>query len=179
MRISFTQPHTHQSCSDGERNLTHYNQKVDSDLAALWQKCIDVSGYEERLASVEAFNKANRWRKRGLAMVPAKFGLAFTFTTLNQASSLVHIYTDGSVLVNHGGIEMGQGLHTKVLQVAAHALQIPLSQVHLQDTSTEKVCVLCIRVAVLLKFCYLDCQFFCYCRKHGIRFVWNGNIGCL
>jgi xanthine dehydrogenase molybdopterin-binding subunit B len=57
-------------------------------------------------------------------MLPSKFGLAFTFTTLNQAAALIHVYTDGSVLVNHGGIEMGQGLHTKVIQIVAHALKV-------------------------------------------------------
>jgi xanthine dehydrogenase/oxidase len=122
-----------------ERRKTHFNQVVDSDMPALWRECRRAAAFEERVASVAQFNAANQWRKRGLAMLPSKFGLSFTFPTLNQASALVHIYTDGSVLVNHGGIEMGQGLHTKVLQVAAHALRVPLSSVHLHDTSSAKI----------------------------------------
>ncbi|MFX4717836.1 molybdopterin cofactor-binding domain-containing protein, partial [Acinetobacter baumannii] len=69
--------------------------------------------------------------KRGLAITPVKFGISFNFTSYNQAGALVHVYKDGSVLINHGGTEMGQGLHTKMLQVAATALGVPLSWVRL------------------------------------------------
>ena len=69
---------------------------------------------------MDDFNKANRWRKRGLAVIPTKFGISFTTKFLNQGAALVHIYTDGTVLVTHGGVEMGQGLHTKVAQVRLH-----------------------------------------------------------
>ena len=89
-----------------------------------------------------------RWRrttpsiahtKRGLAITPVKFGISFNFTTFNQAGALVHVYKDGSVLINHGGTEMGQGLHTKMLQVAATALGLPLERVRLAPTRTDKV----------------------------------------
>ena len=78
-------------------------------------------------------------RKRGLAITPVKFGISFNFTTFNQAGALVHVYKDGSVLINHGGTEMGQGLHTKMLQVAATALGLPLEKVRLAPTRTDKV----------------------------------------
>jgi xanthine dehydrogenase/oxidase len=122
-----------------DRRTTHFGQVVDSDMPALWAECKRASAFDERVAAVAEYNAAHQWRKRGLSMLPSKFGLSFTFPTLNQASALVHIYTDGSVLVNHGGIEMGQGLHTKVLQIAAHALRVPLASVHVQDTSSAKI----------------------------------------
>ena len=77
--------------------------------------------------------------KRGLAITPVKFGISFNFTSFNQAGALVHVYKDGSVLINHGGTEMGQGLHTKMLQVAATALGVPLEKVRLAPTRTDKV----------------------------------------
>src|SRR5690606_35107399 len=77
--------------------------------------------------------------KRGIAITPVKFGISFNFTAYNQAGALVHVYKDGSVLVNHGGTEMGQGLHTKMLQVAATALGVPLERVRLAPTRTDKV----------------------------------------
>ena len=82
---------------------------------------------------------STRTRKRGLAITPVKFGISFNFTTFNQAGALVHVYKDGSVLINHGGTEMGQGLHTKMLQVAATALGLPLEKVRLAPTRTDKV----------------------------------------
>ncbi|HET8989395.1 MAG TPA: molybdopterin cofactor-binding domain-containing protein, partial [Humibacillus sp.] len=88
---------------------------------------------------IAAFNAAHVHTKRGLAVTPVKFGISFNFTTFNQAGALVHVYTDGSVLINHGGTEMGQGLHTKMLQVAATSLGLPLSRVRLAPTRTDKV----------------------------------------
>ncbi len=81
----------------------------------------------------------NSYRKRGICVLPTKFGIAFTVVHLNQGGALVHIYTDGSVLVTHGGVEMGQGLHTKVAQIAAHKLGVPLDRVFISETSTDKV----------------------------------------
>lgn len=92
-----------------------------------------------RRAAAAAFNAGSRFRKRGLAAVPTKFGISFTTKFLNQAGALVHIYTDGTVLVTHGGVEMGQGLHTKVAQVVAQALGVPLGAVHIAETATDKV----------------------------------------
>lgn len=92
-----------------------------------------------RHTEVVAFNTANPHRKRGIACTPVKFGISFNFTAFNQAGALVHVYKDGSVLINHGGTEMGQGLHTKMRQVAATALGLPLSAIRLAPTRTDKV----------------------------------------
>nr|AOE43256.1 xanthine dehydrogenase [Rostrostelium ellipticum] len=81
----------------------------------------------------------NRYKKRGIAIIPTKFGMSFTIKTLNQAGALVHVYTDGTVLVTHGGTEMGQGLHTKIIQIAARELGVSVDQVHVSETSTDKV----------------------------------------
>ena len=92
-----------------------------------------------RSAEIAAFNAAHPHAKRGLAITPVKFGISFNFTAFNQAGALVHVYKDGSVLINHGGTEMGQGLHTKMLQVAATELGVPLAMVRLAPTRTDKV----------------------------------------
>lgn len=81
----------------------------------------------------------NRWRKRGISLVPVTFGIAFTALHLNQSGALIHIYQDGSVLLSHGGTEMGQGLHTKMIQVAAEMLQIPSEKIHISETATDRV----------------------------------------
>ena len=83
--------------------------------------------------------REHRWRKRGIAIIPTKFGIAFTEKLLNQAGALVLIYMDGSVLLSHGGTEMGQGLHTKMIQVASRALGVDVSKIHISETSTDKV----------------------------------------
>jgi xanthine dehydrogenase/oxidase len=123
-----------------EGDDTHFGQKLVN-----WRvgRCIDEvtesSDLAARMRSVEEFNNQNRYRKRGISLVPTKFGIAFTAKFMNQGGALVHIHTDGSVLVTHGGTEMGQGLHTKVCQIAARALGVPLSDVHVADTATDKV----------------------------------------
>jgi xanthine dehydrogenase large subunit len=100
---------------------------------------LDTSDFAERTAAIAAFNARSEHTKRGLAITPVKFGISFNFTAFNQAGALVHVYKDGSVLVNHGGTEMGQGLHTKMLQVAATTLGLPLDKVRLAPTRTDKV----------------------------------------
>ncbi|MFC6751263.1 molybdopterin cofactor-binding domain-containing protein [Deinococcus aquaticus] len=105
----------------------------------LWAQLLARSDFQARRAQVEAFNAAHPHRKRGLSVTPVKFGISFNFTAYNQAGALVHVYKDGSVLINHGGTEMGQGLHTKMMQVAATALGVPLSSVRLAPTRTDKV----------------------------------------
>uniref|UniRef100_A0A3B4ZW22 Xanthine dehydrogenase/oxidase n=1 Tax=Stegastes partitus TaxID=144197 RepID=A0A3B4ZW22_9TELE len=120
-----------------EGELTPYNQILDHlTLDRCWDECLSRSGYQQRRAAVE---RQNRWTKRGLAVVPTKFGISFTAVFLNQAGALVHIYTDGSVLLTHGGTEMGQGLHTKMVQVASRVLGIPCSKIHITETSTNTV----------------------------------------
>ena len=108
-------------------------------LAAIWSLCAERSDFDRRQAAVTAFNAAHQDTKRGLAITPVKFGISFNLTAFNQAGALVHVYKDGSVLINHGGTEMGQGLHTKMIQVAATALGVPMAAVRLAPTRTDKV----------------------------------------
>ncbi len=120
---------------------TPYGQPVRhaERLTALWEQGLERSSYAERRRRVAEFNRAHPHRKRGLAITPVKFGISFNFTAFNQAGALVHVYKDGSVLINHGGTEMGQGLHTKMRQVAATALGVPLGAIRLAPTRTDKV----------------------------------------
>ncbi len=98
-----------------------------------------AEGLEERRAAVRAFNQAHTHRKRGLALAPVKFGISFTNSFLNQVGAYLTVYTDGSVQLNHGGTEMGQGLYTKMLQVCAHNLGVPLDRIRQMPTATDKV----------------------------------------
>ncbi|MFF2389671.1 xanthine dehydrogenase molybdopterin binding subunit [Agromyces sp. NPDC058104] len=120
---------------------TPYGQLVkDAErMPAIWSRLKDECDHDARRAEVEAFNRAHAEVKRGLALTPIKFGISFNFTAFNQAGALVQVYKDGSVLVNHGGTEMGQGLHTKMLQVAATALGVEAHRVRLAPTRTDKV----------------------------------------
>ncbi|BBN96703.1 dehydrogenase (plasmid) [Deinococcus grandis] len=120
---------------------TPYGQPVRhaERLETIWTELLASSDFHARRDQVAAFNAAHEHVKRGLAVTPVKFGISFNFTAYNQAGALVHVYKDGSVLVNHGGTEMGQGLHTKMLQVAATALGVPLASVRLAPTRTDKV----------------------------------------
>uniref|UniRef100_A0A8D2ZCK4 Xanthine dehydrogenase/oxidase n=1 Tax=Scophthalmus maximus TaxID=52904 RepID=A0A8D2ZCK4_SCOMX len=123
-----------------EGDVTPYNQVLDQvTLQRCWDECLSRSNYQHRRAAIDVFNSQNRWTKRGLAIIPTKFGISFTALFLNQAGALVHIYTDGSVLLTHGGTEMGQGLHTKMIQVASRVLCIPCSKIHISETSTNTV----------------------------------------
>ncbi|WP_448623739.1 xanthine dehydrogenase molybdopterin binding subunit [Geodermatophilus sp. URMC 64] len=108
-------------------------------LQVIWQRVLEGSDFEDRQREIAAFNAAHPHTKRGLAVTPVKFGISFNLTAFNQAGALVHVYKDGSVLINHGGTEMGQGLHTKMLQVAATTLGVPLHRVRLAPTRTDKV----------------------------------------
>jgi xanthine dehydrogenase large subunit len=120
---------------------TPYGQLVkDAErMPAIWSQVLDSSAFERRSAEIAAFNAGSAHVKRGLAITPVKFGISFNKTEFNQAGALVLVYLDGSVLINHGGTEMGQGLHTKMLQVAATALGVPRSAVRLAPTRTDKV----------------------------------------
>ncbi|HET7689968.1 MAG TPA: molybdopterin cofactor-binding domain-containing protein [Nocardioidaceae bacterium] len=120
---------------------TPYGQTVrhPERLHRAWQQVVVQSDFEARTSDIAAFNACHAHTKRGLAITPVKFGISFNFTAFNQAGALVHVYKDGSVLINHGGTEMGQGLHTKMLQVAATTLGVPLTQVRLAPTRTDKV----------------------------------------
>jgi xanthine dehydrogenase large subunit len=123
-----------------ERNVTPYGQDVvDNVIEALTAELEQTSEYRARRAAVEAFNKTSPVLKKGLAFTPLKFGIAFNVTHLNQAGALVHVYVDGSVLVNHGGTEMGQGINTKVMQVVAHELGLDMAHLRATATDTGKV----------------------------------------
>jgi xanthine dehydrogenase large subunit len=122
------------------RNITQYGQKVkDNVIHELVAQLESETAYRARREAIRAFNATSPVLKKGLALTPVKFGIAFNVTHFNQAGALVHIYVDGSVLVNHGGTEMGQGINTKVCQVVAHELGIPLSSVRASATDTSKV----------------------------------------
>lgn len=123
-----------------DRNLTHYGQTVsDNVIHEIVGKLEVESRYRERRAEVARWNAKNGIIKRGLALTPVKFGISFTATHYNQAGALLQVYIDGSVLLNHGGTEMGQGLHVKVAQVVAGELGLPLSAIRVTTTDTSKV----------------------------------------
>lgn len=122
------------------RNTTHYGMQVeDNILLPLLSKLEQTSDYQRRREAVLAWNAGSPVIRRGLAITPVKFGISFTATLFNQAGALVHVYLDGSVQVNHGGTEMGQGLHTKVAQIVADELGVPLHRVLATASDTSKV----------------------------------------
>ena len=120
---------------------TPYYQPVrhPERMEAAWQQLLDGAEIERREAEIAQFNTSHEHAKRALALTPVKFGISFNLTAFNQAGALVLVYKDGSVLVNHGGTEMGQGLHTKILQVAATTLGVTLDTVRIAPTRTDKV----------------------------------------
>ena len=124
----------------GHEQTTPYGQPVaDNILHELVAELEQTSRYRARRAEIAAFNATGEVLKRGLALTPVKFGISFNLVHLNQAGALVHVYGDGSVLVNHGGTEMGQGLHTKIAQVVAHELGVAFEAVRVTATDTQKV----------------------------------------
>jgi xanthine dehydrogenase large subunit len=126
--------------STGDTNTTHYGQELfENRLTRVWEEVKQTANFAERQTAIAAFNQANSSKKRGLAITPVKFGISFNKTQYNQAGALILIYTDGSIQLNHGGTEMGQGLHTKMLQVAAQALGVSSDRFRMMHTSTDKV----------------------------------------
>lgn len=122
------------------RNVTHYGQTVENNrLYQIYEKLIKSSEYERRRKEIDEFNSKNDFCKKGLALTPAKFGISFTTTFLNQAGALVNVYTDGTILVNHGGTEMGQGLNTKIQQIAATEFGVSIEKVKVNATNTSKI----------------------------------------
>lgn len=123
-----------------ERNTTPYDMVVeDNVLHALVEELADTSNYRQRRKQIRTFNQQSPIIRKGIALTPAKFGISFTTTFLNQAGALVHVYKDGSVHLNHGGTEMGQGLLTKIAQIVAHEFQIDLECIRITETDTGKV----------------------------------------
>ncbi|MHB1302054.1 MAG: molybdopterin cofactor-binding domain-containing protein [Acidiphilium sp.] len=124
----------------GERNLTPYGQAVeDNVIHEIVAELERSSDYRARRAAIAAYNATSPILKKGIALTPVKFGISFNVPHLNQAGALVHVYADGSVLVNHGGTEMGQGLNTKVAQIVADTLGIGFAQVRCTATDTSKI----------------------------------------
>ncbi len=122
------------------RNHTPYWQEVvDNRLPRIFEEILQTSHYADRKKEVAVFNDTHSTFKRGLALTPVKFGISFTTAFLNQAGAFLVVYGDGSVQLNHGGTEMGQGLHTKMRAVCAHELGVPLGQVRVMHTATDKV----------------------------------------
>ncbi|WP_323169010.1 xanthine dehydrogenase molybdopterin binding subunit [Pantoea agglomerans] len=123
-----------------DRNITHYHQQVEDNLLdEITEQLEQSSDYQARRAEIKAFNARSPLLKRGLALTPVKFGISFTSSFLNQAGALILIYTDGTVQLNHGGTEMGQGLNTKVIQIVAEVLQIEIDKIQITATDTGKV----------------------------------------
>jgi xanthine dehydrogenase molybdopterin binding subunit/xanthine dehydrogenase small subunit len=124
----------------GETNTTHFLQEIgDNRLQTVWKRVQKQAGFAERRRAVERWNRKHPRVKRGLAVTPLKFGISFTLTHYNQAGALVLLYTDGTAQVNHGGTEMGQGLHTKILGVAMRELGLPANRVRMMPTTTDRV----------------------------------------
>ncbi len=123
-----------------ERNVTHYYQTVEHNmLEEMTAELEESSDYAERRKAITAYNAHSPILKKGLALIPVKFGISFTASFLNQAGALIHIYTDGSIHLNHGGTEMGQGLNVKVAQVVAEVFQVDIDRVQITATNTDKV----------------------------------------
>jgi xanthine dehydrogenase molybdopterin binding subunit len=124
----------------GATNTTHYGQEIgDNRIQAVWHELKESSRFEQRRAEIAKWNAEHPHRKRGLAMTPVKFGISFTLTHLNQAGALVLIYQDGTIQVNHGATEMGQGVHTNIAMIAAKELGISPDKIRVMPTSTDKV----------------------------------------
>ncbi|MVW75604.1 xanthine dehydrogenase molybdopterin binding subunit [Pseudomonas xionganensis] len=123
-----------------ERNVTHYHQTVEHNVIhEMTAELEESSEYAKRREEIRAFNAQSPVLKKGLALTPVKFGISFTATFLNQAGALIHVYTDGSIHLNHGGTEMGQGLNTKVAQIVAEVFQVDISRIQITATNTDKV----------------------------------------
>ena len=123
-----------------DRNVTPYHMEIEDNIAAdIIADLEKKADYAARRDAIRAFNKTSPYLKKGIALTPVKFGISFTTTFLNQAGALLHVYTDGSVMLNHGGTERGQGLFVKVAQVVAEELQIDIERVKITSTTTDKV----------------------------------------
>ena len=124
----------------GDRSVTPYHQRIDSfSVPRILDQLEAESDYRARREQIRAFNRLSPVLKKGIAMTPVKFGISFTVSHLNQAGALVHVYTDGSIHLNHGGTEMGQGLMTKVRQVVAEEFRVSPDRVAVTATRTDKV----------------------------------------
>jgi xanthine dehydrogenase/oxidase len=124
--------------NDGDLAPCGWKQQ-DVTIQRCWDECMSNSKFEERKRQVDEFNSRNKWKKRGIAVMPMKHDVGFTASFMNQGAALIMIFTDGSVSLNHGGTEMGQGLHTKMVQVASRALDVPAEKIYFSESSTDKI----------------------------------------
>lgn len=125
---------------EAETNTTHYGQEIfDNRILRVWEEIKLKSNFAQQKIEIAQFNQNNNYQKRGLAITSVKFGISFTKTEYNQGGALILIYLDGSIQLNHGGTEMGQGLQTKMLQVASQALGVNIERFRIMPTSTDKV----------------------------------------
>ncbi|UJR10272.1 hypothetical protein I4U23_014479 [Adineta vaga] len=123
-----------------EGDMTHYGQVLQSwNIPRILNQLCISSDFDQRQSITEEFNHQNIYRKRGISILPVKFGIGFTNKFLNQAGALVHIYKDGTVLLTHSGIEMGQGLHMKMMSIASEVLHCDINSIHISETSTDKI----------------------------------------
>ncbi|XP_044158503.1 aldehyde oxidase 1-like [Bufo gargarizans] len=119
---------------------TYYKQEFNAtNLTRCWNECLEMSSYTKRRTEIQKFNKENYWKKKGIAIIPIKFAVGYIEKMYHQASALVHIYRDGKVLISHSGVELGQGLHTKIIQIASKELKIPMSYIYISGTTTVTV----------------------------------------
>lgn len=164
-------------------DLTHFNQEIpDANIRRCWDEVILTSEFHKRRLDIVNFNRLNRWKKKGISIVPTKYGVGFRPLVLNQAGALVHIYTDGSVLITHGGIEVGQGLNTKMIQVASRVLNISVEKIHISETSTDKIpnASPTAGLALFLEFFKIILNKYHFFSSECIfRFKWNGCSKCL
>src|SRR5581483_4292686 len=124
----------------GETNTTHYGQEIeDNRIERVWSELMASSDFARRREEIRQHNAQDRHRKRGIAITPVKFGISFTTTHLNQAGSLVLLFQDGTAQINHGGTEMGQGVHSNIREIAATELGLTADRVRVMPTSTDKV----------------------------------------
>ncbi|MFH4973423.1 hypothetical protein AB6A40_000132 [Gnathostoma spinigerum] len=124
----------------GSGDVTPCGIRLDNcNIRRCWSECMELSAYNVRRRSINAFNRDSATIKRGIYVTPTKFSIGFGIKRMNQAGALVSIFTDGSVLISHGGMEMGQGLHTKIIQIAARCLSVQLSKIHIDNTTTQTI----------------------------------------
>jgi xanthine dehydrogenase large subunit len=123
-----------------KRHTTHYGMKInDNVINEIFRDLKIKSNYKKRYSEIKKFNEKNKFKKKGISITPVKFGISFTTIHLNQAGALVHVYTDGSIHMNHGGIEMGQGTHTKIAQLVSNSFGVSYEKVQISSTNTSKV----------------------------------------
>ncbi|CAF4859885.1 unnamed protein product [Rotaria sp. Silwood1] len=123
-----------------EGDTTHYGQILENwNVPRILDELKESSDFIQRQQNVEEFNQKNKYRKRGVSMIPVKFGIGFEIQHYNQAGAFVHVYKDGSVVISHGGVEIGQGLHQKMIAIAAEVLDCSVDQIRISETATDKI----------------------------------------